>query len=515
QFNYLAECRLVPGIYNGEESRQRQLYIEGENVNPNEENIEGHTNVPEPIMHANHAADTLRAFTNPECPHHSRLGPLTPGNADMDIERDTVRVWTDGSCHNNGMANAACGSGLWYGEDNVENKALKIPDSLPQSNNVGEITAALVAIQTHRGHTLGHTDLLISSDSTYTIDAMTTRICTWFSQGFVATRNQALVRSITGELLKTNAHICVRKVKGHSGERGNEEADRLANEGARKETDDDIDLTAGETVRRMGAELRALSQALAYWSVREVKKAPPRRRTMVMVEKTLAAVEDVTGDSNTSRALWKSIHQRKEAATSQKFSAWAWKSLHAGYKIGPYWRHILPERMNCNTCLEEPVEDMEHILCHCNSSGQEIIWELAKQLWSITGLPWPQISLGLILGINLVNVKNPEGKILNGRTRLLRVLISESSYLAWVIRCEWRIGRQADLSKLHTRREITARWSSIISKRIRMDWNLTNKRAYGSQAIRRGLIEKTWDGVQASEHAAHPTVTLATGVFSG
>lgn len=41
-------------------------------------------------------------------------------------------------------------------------------------------------------------------------------------------------------------------------------------------------------------------------------------------------------------------------------------------------------------------------------------------MWEDTGLPWPQLSLGLILGIRLIEVKRADGKPNQGRTRLLR-----------------------------------------------------------------------------------------------
>jgi hypothetical protein len=46
--------------------------------------------------------------------------------------------------------------------------------------------------------------------------------------------------------------------------------------------------------------------------------------------------------------------------------------MHTGYiklETTGQWSHRLPERTRCTDCLYEPIEDMEHILCHCDSSG--------------------------------------------------------------------------------------------------------------------------------------------------
>ncbi|TEB19551.1 hypothetical protein FA13DRAFT_1646708, partial [Coprinellus micaceus] len=58
--------------------------------------------------------------------------------------------------------------------------------------------------------------------------------------------------------------------------------------------------------------------------------------------------------------------------------------------------------------------------------------------------------------------------------RLLRILISESAHLTWLLRCNWRIEREQDPSKLHTPAEIEQRWRRAIERRMRMDWFFTS-----------------------------------------
>ena len=61
-------------------------------------------------------------------------------------------------------------------------------------------------------------------------------------------------------------------IKGHSGDKGNENADRKAEEGADKEKDDTIDLKIPKDYELEGAKLNKLIQQLAYMHVQEQKQ---------------------------------------------------------------------------------------------------------------------------------------------------------------------------------------------------------------------------------------------------
>ena len=55
---------------------------------------------------------------------------------------------------------------------------------------------------------------------------------------------------------------------------------------------------------------------------------------------------------------------------------------------------------------------------------------------------------------------------MNGSSRLYRIVVSESVYLIWKLRCEWRIERDEDQARLHTESEIVARWLHIDRKSV-------------------------------------------------
>lgn len=442
-----------------------------------------------------HPCELVRIFTAlPETETSPHIA--FPTQEDEEEERyEAITVYTDGSCQANGTAAARCGSGLWYGHGDDRNQAIRVGAPHPQTNNTGELVAVLTAIQNHQDAD----EVEIRSDSQYVLDIATKHANEWLDGGFAGVENREIVRALVGELILSERWTALRwsKVKGHSGDVGNDGADREANRGAGKDRADSIDLTAGEKVRRMGAKVSAMTQARAYWLIKEKRPPEPRSDTSRAIERVTAALEEYNGTGPTPQALWRAVRQQRKATTTQKFAAFAWKSLHDGHKIGKFFvgMDVEQERAPCHKCDIE-TETLDHILNHCRTSGQEVIWNLAKKLWEATGLEWFYPSTGLILGANLVTVRGREGKKLDGRTRLLQILLSESAHLIWRIRCEWKIDRLRDSTRQHTRNEIVFRWKAAIRKRLNLDWALTNKMALGHRALRWGTVERTWKNVR-------------------
>ncbi|KAG2353251.1 hypothetical protein BDR07DRAFT_1310271, partial [Suillus spraguei] len=91
-------------------------------------------------------------------------------------------------------------------------------------------------------------------------------------------------------------------------------------------------------------------------------------------------------------------------------------------------------------------------------------------LWPQTDPPWPNISIGTILGCGSISLQEPNAPNDNARnqsnnkqgtSRLLRILISESAYLIWVLRCERVIQGVS-----HNNGNITKRWYKTIDNRL-------------------------------------------------
>ena len=144
-----------------------------------------------------------------------------------------IDVWTDGACESNGKSRAAGGIGVYFGPNDPRN--ISEPLLGRQTNNRAEIHAAIRAIQAAKN--FGYTSVTIHTDSQFLINSITKWVPGWIrrdwnlaSGGPVVNKNDFL------ELLEVKKGIDVRwvKVAGHSGDIGNEEADRLAREGISK-----------------------------------------------------------------------------------------------------------------------------------------------------------------------------------------------------------------------------------------------------------------------------------------
>ncbi|KAI9067780.1 ribonuclease H-like protein [Trametes sanguinea] len=145
-------------------------------------------------------------------------------------------VYTDGACRGNGQDGSIAGVGVWWGHDDSRNICERCPGN--QTNNRAELIQAIIrALETAPMDR----PLIIKSDSQYSINCLTIWLQSWKDRGWKTAKgtpvlNVPLIRyaEIMLEERRNFAKQSVEfvKVLGHSGEVGNEGADRLANLGA-------------------------------------------------------------------------------------------------------------------------------------------------------------------------------------------------------------------------------------------------------------------------------------------
>ena len=426
----------------------------------------------------------------------------------------TITVHTDGACFNNGKYDARCGSGVYFGPDDIRNIAFRLPGDL-QSNQAAEVIAiykAASAIQKWF-------PLKIISDSLYAINGLTEHLSTWEDNGWIGIENAPLFKLTAAVLKQRVATTTFQWTKGHAGDRGNEEADRLAREGANKPTPNRLSLEIPKEFDLQGAKLSTLSQAIAYRGI--IERKPPHARpttslNLHVVRESLAAYHN---NLETDGTLWKGLRNR---SIHQKIRQFLFKAMHGTQKIGNYWTHIqdLEHRSQCTRC--DTTETMEHILLHCHRSPSETIWQLARNLWPYAPNLWPQLDLGILLGCGSIHLPRephqrenhpevpPPRRFHNNRgaSRLLQILLSESLHLIWVLRCE-RVIQE----KRHSISEIRNRWFHTINLRLTEDRIIATIVKRDKHHL--DLIKATWKPALTVHGRSPNNWPFSSEVFSG
>jgi ribonuclease HI len=423
------------------------------------------------------------------------------------LQPEVTTVYTDGSCRNNGEETAQAGSGIWYGENDPRNKALRVPGQM-QSNQAGELYAILHVVKT----TPQEEALLIKTDSKYVINGLTRHLQQWENNGWIGVANKELFQTIAAWMRARGNTTDLQWVKGHSGEKGNEEADKLAAEGATLPHEEHLDLSTPENFTITGAQLSNMTQSSLYKGILEYKQTSETRGTKIQLDLTRWAIKDLSGKLPSDAIIWKSLRSKTITKSIREF---LWKCMHNAHKVGKFWNNIpkYEQRATCPTCNEE--ESMEHILTECSIPGQQMIWNLTKTLWTKKYSTWPQLRYGMILGCSMGKFTNQAGHIKPGANRLFQILISESAYMIWKIRCERRIQNEDNPEKYHSETEIHNRWLAMINNRLSMDCLMTNKRRYGRKALKPKDVMLTWNGVLMDQENLPDNWLWQSGVLVG
>jgi hypothetical protein len=225
------------------------------------------------------------------------------------------------------------------------------------------------------------------------------------------------------------------------------------------------------------------------------------------------AVKEVNGIFPSERDVWRSIRDSDIPTEKRGF---IYKNIHDAYRIGDYWDRMENHQHKARCFLCGGIENMEHILTECeNSKVSKTIWEEAKKLWNIQEESWPVITLGLIIGCNLVKIKGRRGKYSPGRSRLFTIIVTEAAHLIWKMRCERVYNNDEDPDREPEEREIRNRWYKTINKRLRYDCLRTNKMRYGRKATPEYIVNKTWKGFLQDEETLPENWMRRTGVLVG
>lgn len=146
-----------------------------------------------------------------------------------------IPIYTDGASRNNQSPNARAGYGIFFGEGHKDNVSKRLP-GLPQTNQRAELTAIYEACKIIRDRDDGNC-YDIRTDSQYSISCLKEWCLKWKENGWKNSAgekvsNRDLIEPAMILLNSLGDRVRLTKVKGHSGDPGNDAADALAVRGA-------------------------------------------------------------------------------------------------------------------------------------------------------------------------------------------------------------------------------------------------------------------------------------------
>lgn len=403
-----------------------------------------------------------------------------------------VTVATDGSCEQNGEADARAGAGVFWATNDGRNRAIRVPEELEQTNQVGEAVATLLASTALDERT----PLMQETDSKTVLHALTRNRAKQERTGYILQDSDDLSRvtqAAIAALRARRAHTAFRWVKGHSGHEGNEGADKLASEGASKPAGDGVNLDVPHALVVSGASLSAMTQRIAYRAIRKLKDArtTERRSTEENLELAKNDIRDACKREVKTKTVWRDMRGKHITRECGQF---LWKTMHDAFMVGRHWRRPnmsdeLRAREECKKC--GVTESMEHILLECETAGCNQVWECLEQVWKRARLPWPTVNWGTTVGAASVAIRGEDEERMPQVENLWKILATESAYLVWKLRCERVIQNDGEE---FTEREVCNRWYAALNRRLALDRSSTSA-SLGKQALKWDEVEGIWEPI--------------------
>ncbi|PBK85263.1 hypothetical protein ARMGADRAFT_942332, partial [Armillaria gallica] len=118
--------------------------------------------------------------------------------------RDTIQdtlttVYTDGSAIRCGTDEASAGAGIFYGEQDVRNRSIHLPNEVGRMNQVSELVGAKSAVE----DVPINTGLELVSDSQHVLDGLRGHFVRWEDEGYLLISN-SLITQVT--IARFHAH---------------------------------------------------------------------------------------------------------------------------------------------------------------------------------------------------------------------------------------------------------------------------------------------------------------------
>ncbi|EJD54705.1 hypothetical protein AURDEDRAFT_51216 [Auricularia subglabra TFB-10046 SS5] len=245
--------------------------------------------------------------------------------------------------------------------------------------------------------------------------------------------------------------------------------------------------------------LIGLKQKEAAWAIREAVKrsTSPRKTTAKNVTMIKDDIKAYCGYTPTTEQIWQGIRGNDMSRQVRNF---LWKAVHGAHKIGPYFEKMPSpwrEMAQCPTCGTE--ESMEHVLLDCPDSKQAVIWEQVGKFFKMRRID-AGVSYGTILGCANVRLDGFGSNRDLPAERAYRIVVAESAFLVWKLRCEKRIEHADDPDWSISDKAAKERWQHMIKARRWQDRYLAKSRKrYPSGSTQRYITWATWRDMSVPE----------------
>ncbi|KAH8834279.1 ribonuclease H-like domain-containing protein [Flagelloscypha sp. PMI_526] len=356
------------------------------------------------------------------------------------------------------MENARAGAGIFYGEGNPNNRAIKLLETISQSNQTGEVVAMKELLE----KAPKRNEIFNKTDSQFVIKHLTSSVKKMENEGYVGVENRDLLRATVAQARERKAPVHLKWVEGHSGDPENEAADALAAAGAKKTRATSVNIKVEDTLRLTGAKLTALTQKLAYKTIRERKLAglPSRRRTLENISRAKYYAEDAFKIQPSEKMIWTSLWKNKAIFKEER--QFLWRTANDSYMNGNKWLTAKKPDMQARAmCVhDEGEESLKHIFTWCETEGQQTIWKCVEEIFNKRKIEWWPQSVGSIISCGVVKITTEEGKRRKGDERLYTTMIALSAKLIWDLRNE-RVIRARE-NKPYSTQEVQGRWKNAV-----------------------------------------------------
>lgn len=148
-----------------------------------------------------------------------------------------MRVFTDGACSSNGKPNAKAGYAVWFPDNTTLSMSERVPSDQAQTNQRAELAAIQRATQILEENGYTDEDIVIYTDSDYSINCLTKWITNWVARGWKTSAggdvlHRDIIEDTSKRLAKFKSYRFVH-VRSHTGgeddlSRNNDIVDRMA-----------------------------------------------------------------------------------------------------------------------------------------------------------------------------------------------------------------------------------------------------------------------------------------------